>query len=495
MSVAIGNKIVAGNAGIVDAGGLVLYDRIPFTSTDNILDWAKKIQSPTIKAVTNEYPVGLPTNTSGIVECYPTNDGDKILTFQTTYDNGGKEAVKIYNLYIGKDDTSIDLSDWVNSTLSEFMANIEAMFENTVSWGKGKFMTSGDTVLAWANSCTKNDSIAVVDTYFPSDLPIQLEGSLSTIIMADSDRKIVLFYTYGDGTTSNISTIYMRSIFESEWRGGWIKMTEGVAVVNPVKKAFITATPTTDSIQPIVDTNVYLGENDGELVAKTFTGTLSGNATTATTLKTSRLIDGVSFNGSANIVHYGECGTEAATVEKVVACTGFTLGVGATIRVRFKVTNTATAPKLNVNNTGAKQIQYRNINIDAHYLQANRVYEFTYDGNSYELVGDVTPLIKNSNTTKAYITGTTSNTTNTDGQIFDTGVYLSTTAGELVATTFKGALDGNAKTATSATSATSQSTVATNNPNKYYLRAIGSGTVEAINANCPSGAIYGQYEK
>lgn len=58
-------------------------------------------------------------------------------------------------------------------------------------------------------------------------------------------------------------------------------------------------------------------------------------------------------------------------------------------------------------------------------------------------------------TTKAYVTGTTSAETNTGTQVFDTGVYLDTTAGQLVATTFKGALDGNAKTATSATSATS----------------------------------------
>ena len=51
-------------------------------------------------------------------------------------------------------------------------------------------------------------------------------------------------------------------------------------------------------------------------------------------------------------------------------------------------------------------------------------------------------------TTKAYITGTTNASTNTGGQIFDTGVYLDTTAGTLTATTFKGALSGNASTAT-----------------------------------------------
>ena len=41
-------------------------------------------------------------------------------------------------------------------------------------------------------------------------------------------------------------------------------------------------------------------------------------------------------------------------------------------------------------------------------------------------------------TTKAYITGTTSDKTNTGTQIFDTGVYLDTTAGTLTANTFKG---------------------------------------------------------
>lgn len=47
------------------------------------------------------------------------------------------------------------------------------------------------------------------------------------------------------------------------------------------------------------------------------------------------------------------------------------------------------------------------------------------------------------NTVKAYITGTTSNVTNTGTQVFDSNVYLSATAGELVATKFTGSLTGN----------------------------------------------------
>lgn len=43
-------------------------------------------------------------------------------------------------------------------------------------------------------------------------------------------------------------------------------------------------------------------------------------------------------------------------------------------------------------------------------------------------------------TTKAYITGTTTATTNTGTQVFDDGIYLDTTAGRLTADTFNGAL-------------------------------------------------------
>uniref|UniRef100_UPI00261FE783 hypothetical protein n=1 Tax=uncultured Bilophila sp. TaxID=529385 RepID=UPI00261FE783 len=117
--------------------------------------------------------------------------------------------------------------------------------------------------------------------------------------------------------------------------------------------------------------------------------TVSGNAGSATKLATARTIDGVSFNGSANITHYGSCATEAATAAKVVACTGFVLAAGSRITVRFTVTNTAASPTLNVNSTGAKAIRYRNAAISAGYLAANRTYDFVYDGTYYQLVGDV----------------------------------------------------------------------------------------------------------
>ena len=54
---------------------------------------------------------------------------------------------------------------------------------------------------------------------------------------------------------------------------------------------------------------------------------------------------------------YGECSTAAATAAKVVTSTDFTeLYTGATILVNFSSANTASAPTLDVNGTGAKSV-------------------------------------------------------------------------------------------------------------------------------------------
>lgn len=129
--------------------------------------------------------------------------------------------------------------------------------------------------------------------------------------------------------------------------------------------------------------------------------TVTGNAGTATKLATARTIDGISFDGSATIAHYGTCSTEAATAAKIVACTGFALATGSRITVRFTVTNTAANPTLNVNGTGEKAIRYRNAAVSASYLAANRTYDFVYDGTYYQLVGDV-----DTNTTYSLATAT-----------------------------------------------------------------------------------------
>lgn len=210
------------------------------------------------------------------------------------------------------------------------------------------------------------------------------------------------------------------------------------------------------------------------------------NVETATKLATARAIDGVNFNGTAAITHYGSCNTAAATVEKVVACSNYTLVTGSRIIVKFTVTNTAANPTLNVNSTGAKAIYYRGAAINAGYLAAGRTYEFVYNGTQYELVGDIDTNTNTdtkvtntlATTTKAYVTGTTTETTNTGTQVFDTGVYLDTVAGQLTAKTFKGNLSGNA---TTASSCTGNAATATKLATARSLSITGGATASAVN--------------
>ena len=105
-------------------------------------------------------------------------------------------------------------------------------------------------------------------------------------------------------------------------------------------------------------TNVTLGVTGTLPIANGGTGNTTGLAASATKLATARTIDGMPFDGSANVVHFGICNTAAATAEKTVSLTGFVLTEGARIAVRFTNANTASSPMLNVNNTGAKYLNY-----------------------------------------------------------------------------------------------------------------------------------------
>lgn len=69
----------------------------------------------------------------------------------------------------------------------------------------------------------------------------------------------------------------------------------------------------TVSQQPKTNTGLTYNAATNALAATTFTGALTGNATTATTLQTARTINGTSFNGSANIVITPRVGTTASS--------------------------------------------------------------------------------------------------------------------------------------------------------------------------------------
>lgn len=104
-----------------------------------------------------------------------------------------------------------------------------------------------------------------------------------------------------------------------------------------------------------------------------------GAATSAIKLQTARTIDGMNFNGSVNITHFGVCSTAANVAAKTVALSGFVLTEGARVAVFFTNTNTASNLTLNINSTGAKAISCtKGTYAPTGQWEANQIVEFVY---------------------------------------------------------------------------------------------------------------------
>ena len=114
---------------------------------------------------------------------------------------------------------------------------------------------------------------------------------------------------------------------------------------------------------------------------------VEGNAGTSTKLQTGRKIEGMLFDGTKDISHYATCYTSASTAAKTVSLSGFSLVTGARVCVCFNYGNTAANPTLNVNNTGAKAIYYRNGNISAELITSYTVLELVYTGSYWYVIG------------------------------------------------------------------------------------------------------------
>ena len=119
-------------------------------------------------------------------------------------------------------------------------------------------------------------------------------------------------------------------------------------------------------------------------------GTLNGNASTASALFTANSIDGVKFDGSSSIVHFGRCDTAASTAIKDVSCEGFELVDGARIIVRFSNVNSATNPSLRIKTSSSTTLSAISIHNYASYTVTNADYSSWGGGNAVEFVYDAT---------------------------------------------------------------------------------------------------------
>ena len=115
-----------------------------------------------------------------------------------------------------------------------------------------------------------------------------------------------------------------------------------------------------------------------------------------------KTVNGSSLLGSGDVevsgtpsTWWGTSSTSASTAEKVVACEGFSLAKGAVISVLFSTANTAAAPTLNVNSTGAKRVyvgtSLPNSTTNTLKWSANTILTFAYDGTYFRYLSARTP--------------------------------------------------------------------------------------------------------
>lgn len=92
-------------------------------------------------------------------------------------------------------------------------------------------------------------------------------------------------------------------------------------------------------------------------------------------------------DAAAKLTRYGTCSTAAATQDKSVSVSGdFTLTAGVMVSVQFTYANSATYPRLNVNDTGARYIYVGNSLLSQDYWwRAGTTVTFVYSGSYWRV--------------------------------------------------------------------------------------------------------------
>ena len=188
----------------------------------------------------------------------------------------------------------------------------------------------------------------------------------------------LVFVKFSDGNTSSSPTLNIKDT--------------GAVAVRTSPSTYLGNVPEGDTLLLRYDTEYNLNNPPDSRLRTWYVVSSSGSSN----LYTARTVDGVSFDGSANVTHYCTCYTASDTAEKTVSVTGFVLETGARVTVNFLESNTAANPTLNVHNgsayTGAKAIMYRGTSSvsgssDYYRWQAGDIVDFIYDGTNWVMVG------------------------------------------------------------------------------------------------------------
>lgn len=308
----------------------------------------------------------------------------------------------------------------------------------------------------------------------------------STYIKGLSASGTTITYTRGDGSTGTITTQDIDNDIK-------VNMVQRGTTKAYLLGTTIAPTGTAQAVSSVAETGVYFDTVAGKIVATAFKGALEGNANTATRatqdssgqqitttyLKewstTASIISITKGDGSTSTITapwlpltggtvtgptiFGDSITldsftaEAGVINGNLSVAGRIYG-DLTGNVTGNLTGTADKAIRDSSNQQIHTTYIKGLSASGTTITYTRGDGSTGTITTQDIDNDVKVNVTLGTTTKAYLLGTTTTPTGTAAavsSIADTGVYLGTTAGSLYATTFYGALSGNASTATKAT--------------------------------------------
>lgn len=283
---------------------------------------------------------------------------------------------------------------------------VDVVVTATDSRGYTVSSTQQITVIPYAKPKVSNISLRRTND-IEAEMQLTFNGSISPITVSGTQKNSLLYVQYRYKLTSASSYGSYTSILSSVTQSGtsfsfsnlelcsldanssydfhiyirdqlntlsalslYFTVPQGTPLVALRKKMVGINTPTPDSALHVVGDGHFEGDVRIE-------GTLTP--------------DNLDYDFGIPPFYYGTCATAAATVAKVVTCSGFVLETGATIAVKFTYYNTGASPTLNVNSTGAIAIkQYGSTAASTYMWRSGEVVLFVYNGSYWELISKST---------------------------------------------------------------------------------------------------------
>ena len=304
---------------------------------------------------------------------------------------------------------------------------VDVVVTATDSRGYTVSSTQQITVIPYAKPKVSNISLRRTND-IEAEMQLTFNGSISPITVSGTQKNSLLYVQYRYKLTSASSYGSYTSILSSVTQSGtsfsfsnlelcsldanssydfhiyirdqlntlsalslYFTVPQGTPLVALRKKMVGINTPTPDSALHVVGNGHFEGDVRIE-------GTLTP--------------DNIDYDFGVPPFYYGTCATAAATVAKVVTCSGFVLETGATIAVKFTYYNTGASPTLNVNSTGAIAIkQYGSTAASTYMWRSGEVVLFVYNGSYWELISKSTATTTYYGLTKLSSSVTSTSTT------------------------------------------------------------------------------------